>query len=79
MFDIFSSFWYSRNIVVELVIDNLMIDLETAAVTLLDWSAAKVEPIIAFEETMFYHARLAEIIFELSGVEFTTEDVLCQA
>ncbi len=67
------------NIVVELVIDNLMIDLETAAVTLLDWSAAKVEPIIAFEETMFYHARLAEIIFELSGVEFTTEGVLCPA
>ena len=56
-----------------------MIDLETAVVTLLDWSAAKVEPIIAFEETMFYHARLAEIIFELSGVEFTAEDVLCPA
>lgn len=67
------------NIVVDLAIDNLMIDLETAAVTLLDWSAAKVEPTIAFEETMFYHARLAEIVFELSGAEFTTEGVLCPA
>lgn len=30
----------------ELVIDNLMIDLETAVVTLLDWSAAKVEHVL---------------------------------
>jgi len=63
--------WLIRlRLLVDISIDNLIVDLTSSFITLIDWSKAKVANDILTTDIVKYYQQIAQIVVDLSGASY---------